>query len=114
MEETIFDKIIAREVPADIVFENEDVLAFRDIEPQAPVHVLVIPKVRMRSLAESTDHTPEVIGRLMHGAALTARALGVEEGGYRAVLNTGKDALQTVAYLHVHLLAGRKLGWPPG
>lgn len=114
MEETIFDKIIAGETQADIVFENDHVVAFRDINPQAPTHVLVVPRTRMQSIAETTNHEPQVIGRIMHGIAETARALDLEENGYRVVFNTGKDALQTVPYIHAHILAGRKLGWPPG
>ncbi len=114
MEETIFDKIIAGEMQADIVFENDYVVAFRDINPQAPTHVLVVPRTKMTSIAESTHHDPEVIGRIVHGIAETARSLGLEENGYRVVFNTGKDALQTVPYIHAHILAGRTLGWPPG
>ena len=114
MEETIFDKIIAGETQADIVYQDENVVAFRDINPQAPVHVLVVPRTRIASLARTTDHEATVVGALMHGIAKTARALEVEESGYRVVFNTGKDALQTVPYIHAHILAGRKLGWPPG
>ncbi len=114
MEETIFDKIIAGETEVDTVFENEHVVAFRDINPQAPVHVLVIPRTRMESIAQATDHSPEVLGRLIQGVALTARSLGLEKNGYRVVFNTGRDALQTVQYVHAHILAGRKMAWPPG
>jgi histidine triad (HIT) family protein len=114
MEETIFDKIIAGETQADIVFRNEDVVAFRDINPQAPVHVLVVPRHRMRSIAESPEQESSMLGRLMQGIALTARELGLEENGYRVVFNTGRDALQSVEYIHAHILAGRTLGWPPG
>ncbi len=114
MEDTIFDKIISGEMQADIVFENDDVVAFRDINPQAPTHVLVVPRTRMESIAETSDHDPQVIGRIVHGIAETARTLGLEEAGYRVVFNTGKDALQTVPYLHAHILAGRKMAWPPG
>ncbi|MFP4375156.1 MAG: histidine triad nucleotide-binding protein [Spirochaetaceae bacterium] len=114
MERTVFDRIIAGETDADIVFENEDVVAFREIAPQAPVHVLVIPRTRMKDISESTEHDPVVIGKLIQGIAHTARLLGLEETGYRVVFNTGRDALQTVPYLHGHILAGRTLGWPPG
>lgn len=114
MEETIFDKIIAGETQADIVFQNDHVVAFRDINPQAPVHVLVVPRTRMRSIAETTNHDPALIGHIVHGIAETARALELEENGYRVVFNTGADAMQTVPYIHAHILAGRKLGWPPG
>ncbi len=114
MEETIFDKIIAGDTQADIVFQNDHVVAFRDINPQAPVHVLVVPRTRMKSIAESTSHSPEVMGHIIHGIAETARTLELEENGYRVVFNTGRDAMQTVPYIHAHILAGRKLGWPPG
>jgi histidine triad (HIT) family protein len=114
MEETIFDRIISGEMKADIVFENDAVVAFRDINPQAPVHVLVVPRTRMRSIAETTEHDPAVIGAFMHGIAETARTLGLEDDGYRVVFNTGRDALQTVPYIHAHLLGGRQMEWPPG
>jgi histidine triad (HIT) family protein len=114
MEDTIFDRIIAGEMDADIVYEDDAVVAFRDISPQAPIHVLVIPRNRMQSIAEAPEHDAETIGRFMQGVALAARKLEVEENGYRVVLNTGRDALQTVPYVHAHIIAGRKLGWPPG
>lgn len=114
MEETIFDRIIAGTTEADIVYEDDDVVAFRDISPQAPVHVLVVPRNRMASIAESTDHDAASLGRFIQGIAKAARTLGVEENGYRVVFNTGKDALQTVPYVHAHIIGGRKLGWPPG
>ncbi len=114
MEDTIFDKILAGEIPADTVFENDHVIAFRDISPQAPEHVLVVPRNRMTSIAEAPDHDPAVLGHFLQGIALTAERLGLEEGGYRVVFNTGRDAQQTVAYIHAHILGGRKLQWPPG
>ncbi|TVR70288.1 MAG: histidine triad nucleotide-binding protein [Spirochaetaceae bacterium] len=114
MEKTIFDGIIAGEVPADVVYRDEHVIAFRDINPQAPVHVLVVPLERMESIAEATSGKPETLGRFMQGIATVARELGLEEKGYRVVFNTGRDALQTVQYVHAHILGGRKLGWPPG
>ena len=106
--------ITAEDIELDIVFENDDVVAFRDINPQAPIHVLVVPRARMESIAETTNHDPQVIGRIIHGIAETARTLGLEENGYRVVFNTGTDALQTVPYIHAHVLAGRKMAWPPG
>lgn len=114
MEETIFDKIIAGTIPADIVYRDEHVIAFRDINPQAPVHVLVVPFDRMESLADAGDREPESLGRFLQGIAATARDLGLEEGGYRVVFNTGRDALQTVQYVHAHILGGRTMKWPPG
>lgn len=114
MEETIFDRIIAGETEADIVYEDDFVVAFRDINPQAPVHVLVVPRERMRSIADAPNHDPATMGRLVQGIALAAKKLELEESGYRVVFNTGKDALQTVPYIHAHIIGGRKLGWPPG
>lgn len=114
MEETIFDKIIAGDIPAEIVYRDEHVIAFRDINPQAPVHVLVVPLVRMESLADASDRTPETLGNFVKGISATARELGLEDNGYRVVFNTGRDALQTVQYVHAHILGGRKMGWPPG
>ncbi len=114
MEPTIFDKIISGEMQADIVYEDDHVVAFRDINPQAPTHVLVVPRTRMKSVAESVDHDPAILGSFMHGIARTARTLGLEDNGYRVVFNTGADALQTVPYIHAHILGGRKMGWPPG
>lgn len=115
MSDTIFDKIVSGEMKADIVFEDEHVVAFNDINPQAPFHVLVVPRRRMQSIADAaeTEELPE-LGAFLRGIARTARKLGLEEGGYRVVFNTGADALQTVAYVHAHILGGRKMGWPPG
>jgi histidine triad (HIT) family protein len=114
MEETAFDKIISGETDADIVYQNDYVVAFREIAPEAPVHVLVIPRTRMRDVSETPEQDPVVVGKLLQGIAETARSLGLEENGYRVVFNVGRDALQTVPYLHGHILAGRTLSWPPG
>lgn len=114
MEDTIFDRIVAGDTEADIVYEDDYVVAFRDISPQAPVHVLVVPRNRMQSVADAPQQDPAVLGRFMQGIAETAKTLGLEENGYRVVFNTGKDALQTVPYIHAHIIGGRKLGWPPG
>jgi len=108
----LFCRIIAGEIPARIIAETDECLAFQDITPQAPTHVLVIPKVHVASLAGVTD--PLVAGRVLLLAAEVARTLGVEAAGYRVVLNTGDDGGQTVHHLHAHLLAGRALHWPPG
>lgn len=110
---TLFQKIIDREIPADIVYEDEHTLAFRDINPQAPVHILVIPKKPIASIAEATADDEAVLGRVL----LSARAVARDEGladGYRLVINCGSDAGQTVYHLHVHVLGGRRLSWPPG
>jgi len=109
---TIFQKILDRQIPARIVAEDEHCLAFHDVNPQAPVHVLVIPKVAVRSLAEATD--AGMLGQVMLMAARVARELGIEDSGYRVVLKTNGNAGQTVFHLHAHVLGGRVLTWPPG
>jgi histidine triad (HIT) family protein len=112
MPDCLFCRIVRREIPAQIVAETDDCLAFRDIAPQAPTHVLVIPKLHVTSLASLAD--PEIAGHLLMLAAEIARTLGVSDAGYRVVLNTGVHGGQTVHHLHAHLLAGRALDWPPG
>lgn len=114
MSETIFSKIIAREIPADIVFENDQVLAFRDINPQAPVHVLIIPKQPIATLNDLDDADAGLIGQLFLAAKHIAADLGVAEAGYRTVMNCNRDGGQDVFHIHLHLLAGRQMGWPPG
>lgn len=111
--ETIFSKIIRREIPADIVYEDNLVLAFKDINPQAPVHILVIPKQPLARLsaAESQDHA--LLGHLLLTAKRVAAEAGLENG-YRIVINDGADGGQTVSHLHLHILGGRLLQWPPG
>ncbi|MBM4074920.1 MAG: histidine triad nucleotide-binding protein [Planctomycetes bacterium] len=110
---TIFQKIIDRQIPADIVFEDELSLAFRDINPQAPVHFLVIPKRAISSLAMANDDDAALLGHLLIVAKKVAQQLGLSNG-YRTVLNCGKDGGQTVDHIHVHVLGGRSLSWPPG
>ncbi len=114
MSETIFSKIIRREIPADIVYENDIVLAFRDLNPQAPVHVLFIPKRPLATLNDATTSDAELLGQLLLAAADYARQEGFAESGYRTVINCNEDGGQTVFHIHVHLLAGRRLDWPPG
>jgi histidine triad (HIT) family protein len=114
MAGTIFDKIIAREIPADIVFEDEHVLAFRDINPQAPVHVLFIPKRAIATLNDLSEGDEVVVGRLAMAAAAYARREGFAQDGYRVVMNCNRDGGQTVFHIHLHLLGGRPLAWPPG
>jgi histidine triad (HIT) family protein len=111
---TIFERILAREIPANIVYENDDVLAFHDVAPQAPVHVLVIPKVKIVNFSNISEIDDAVIGRYFKAAAKVAALLGLEQSGYRVVLNNGKDGGQTVDYLHIHILGERRLSWPPG
>lgn len=110
---TLFQKIIDREIPADVVYEDELALAFRDVRPQAPVHVLVIPKRPLRNLAEIEDEDAALLGHLQRVIRDVAVQLGLENG-YRVVLNVGPDGGQTVDHLHYHVLGGRSLGWPPG
>jgi histidine triad (HIT) family protein len=112
-EKTIFKRIIDREIPADIVYEDGQCLAFRDVNPQAPTHVLVIPKQEIPALDQAGEADAAVLGHLLLVAARLAGDLGLANG-FRAVINCGADAGQTVDHLHVHLLGGRGLGWPPG
>ena len=108
----LFCRIAQKEIPAQIVAENADCVAFRDINPQAPVHILVIPRVHVASVADVMD--PTMIGKLTAVAKELARREGIAESGYRLVMNTNADAGQTVFHLHLHLLGGRTMGWPPG
>jgi histidine triad (HIT) family protein len=113
MSETIFSKIIRKEIPAEIVYEDDLVLAFRDVHPQAPVHILIIPKQEIVSIAEADEADAALLGHLL----LTAKRVATQEGldeGYRIVINTGKDGGQTVFHLHLHLLGKRMMAWPPG
>ncbi len=114
MSRTLFEKIIAREIPADIVFEDEAVLAFRDLHPQAPTHVLVIPKKVIPRIAEAGLADQTVLGHLLLSAAQVAERLGLTAGGYRLVINNGPHGGETVPHLHCHLLGGRPMTWPPG
>ncbi|CAN8313789.1 unnamed protein product [Cochlearia groenlandica] len=112
---TIFDKIIAKEIASDIVYEDEYVLAFRDINPQAPVHVLVIPKMRdgLTMLSNAEPRHVEVLGQLLHASKIVAEKEGILDG-FRVVINNGAEACQSVYHLHLHVLGGRQMKWPPG
>jgi len=110
---TLFGKVIRREIPADIVYEDELCLAFRDINPQAPTHVLLIPKKEIAKLSSADGADQALLGHMMLAAAKVARQLGVEDA-FRLVVNNGAEAGQSVFHLHLHILAGRKLRWPPG
>ena len=110
---TLFSKIIAREIPADIVYEDSHCLAFRDINPQAPTHVLLIPKQEIPRLTDAGDADQVLLGHLLLAAGKVARQLGVDDA-FRLIVNNGADAGQTVFHLHLHILAGRPLRWPPG
>lgn len=111
---TIFDKIIRREIPADIVYEDDLALAFRDIAPQAPTHILVIPKKPVVNVASAGDEDQALLGHLMLVVRNVARDEGLVEGGYRIVANNGPHGGQSVDHLHFHILGGRQLTWPPG
>lgn len=113
-EETIFSKIIRREIPADVVYQDELVTAFRDINPQAPVHVLIIPKQHIRTINDIETEHEELVGKLFSAAGEIAAREGIAESGYRVVMNCNEGAGQTVFHIHLHLLGGRRLGWPPG
>ncbi|MEY2491138.1 MAG: histidine triad family protein [Verrucomicrobiota bacterium] len=110
---TIFEKIIARQIPAEIIFENDDVLAFRDVNPQAPVHLLIVPKRVIPRLADATEKDGELLGKLLLTAGELAKKLQLKSG-FRVVINSGPDAGESVPHLHVHLLGQRQMSWPPG
>jgi len=114
MADTIFGKIVRREIPADIVYEDDDVLAFKDLNPQAPVHVLFVPKRALATLNDATPADAELIGKLVLAAAAYAKREGFDKDGYRTVINCNEHGGQTVFHLHVHLLAGRRMHWQPG
>lgn len=114
MSKTIFEKIIAREIPAQIVFEDDLVLAFRDITPQAPTHILIVPKKPIPRIAEAGPEDHKLLGHLLLKAAEVAEKVGLKSGGYRLVINNGPDGGESVPHLHCHILGGRKMQWPPG
>ena len=114
MSKTLFEKIVAREIPAQIVFEDDLVLAIRDISPQAPTHVLIFPKKLVPRIAEATPDDHKLLGHLLLKAAEVADKVGLKQGGYRLVINNGADGGETVPHLHCHILGGRHLAWPPG
>lgn len=111
---TLFEKIIARQIPADIVYEDDLVLAFRDIKPHAPTHVLIVPKKVIPRIADATPEDHKILGHLLLKAAHVANQLGLQKTGYRLVINNGPDAGESVPHLHCHILGGRSLAWPPG
>lgn len=114
MSDDLFLKIVSREIPADIVYETDDVLAFRDVNPQAPLHVLIIPKNRIPTINDMQADNAELFGKLFLAARDIAKEQGVDEEGYRVVMNCNSGAGQTVFHVHLHLLGGRALHWPPG
>ena len=113
-DDTIFDRILRGDIPADIVYEDEHCVAFRDIQPQAPVHVLVIPRRKLAGLQGTSPEDAAVLGPLLVAARQVAVLEGIEATGFRCVINAGADGGQEVPYLHVHVLGGRRLSWPPG
>jgi histidine triad (HIT) family protein len=114
MSDDLFLKIIDREIPADIVFENDEILAFRDIDPQAPVHILIIPKRRIPTINDLDSGDRELVGNMLLAARDIARAEGLSEDGYRLVFNCNPNGGQSVYHIHLHLLGGRRMTWPPG
>jgi len=113
-EDTIFDRILAKEIPSEAVYEDEDVYAFKDIEPQAPVHVLVLPKKKVERFSQLKERTDKEVGAFFRKVSAVAEKLGLEKEGYRVVLNNGAHGQQSVEYLHAHILGGRQMSWPPG
>jgi histidine triad (HIT) family protein len=114
MSKTLFEKIIAREVPGSILYEDDLVVAFRDIRPQAPTHVLIVPRKPIPRIAEATPEDERVLGHLLLKAAEVASKLGLTQSGFRLVFNNGPDAGEAVPHLHCHILGGRHMSWPPG
>lgn len=114
MSDTIFGRIVRKEIPADIVYEDDEILAFRDINPQAPVHILIIPRAPVATLNDLGPEHAALVGRMHLVAARIAREQGFAEAGYRTVINCNGDGGQDVFHVHLHLLAGRRMGWPPG
>jgi len=112
--ETIFSKIIRREIPSDLVYQDEQVTAFRDINPQAPVHILIIPQRVIPRIGQARDNDATLLGKLLLAARDIAKREGLDESGYRLVINHGPNAGESVPHLHIHLLGGRPLDWPPG
>jgi histidine triad (HIT) family protein len=114
MAQTLFEKIVSREIPATIVYEDDLVLAFHDIKPQAPTHVLIIPKKPIPRVAEAKPEDHKVLGHLLLKAAEVAKLVGLSQTGFRLVFNNGPDAGEAVPHLHCHILGGRPMAWPPG
>jgi histidine triad (HIT) family protein len=114
MSKTLFEKIVTREIPAALIYEDDLVAAFRDINPQAPTHVLIVPKKPIPRIAEAGHGDQTLLGHLLLKAAEVAAKVGLKEGGYRLVINNGPDGGESVPHLHVHILGGRAMGWPPG
>ncbi|XP_044738395.1 histidine triad nucleotide-binding protein 1-like [Chrysoperla carnea] len=112
--DTIFGKILRKEIPCEFLYEDEQCVAFKDVNPQAPVHILVIPRKPISQLSKSTDEDEAVLGHLLVAARKVAKQVGIDETGYRLVINDGKNGAQSVFHLHIHILGGRQMQWPPG
>jgi histidine triad (HIT) family protein len=111
---TLFEKLIARQIPSEVVYEDDQVFAFRDIHPQAPTHILVVPKRPIPRIGEAKPEDAPLLGHLLLKAAEVAKSVGLAESGFRLVINNGRDGGESVPHLHCHILGGRPLGWPPG
>jgi len=114
MEDCIFCKIVNKDIPAELIFEDEQIVAFNDINPQAPIHILIIPKEHFASLNDIPEEKKELLSHILLKARQIAQNIGIEENGYRIVLNTARDSGQEVFHIHFHLLGGRRMTWPPG
>ena len=114
MTSTIFDKIISKEIPCDIIYEDDNILAFNDINPQAPVHILIIPKKKIATLNDISEKDTKLVGEIVIRAKKIANSLNIASNGYRLVFNCNKYGGQTVYHIHLHLLGGRQFAWPPG
>src|SRR2546425_6961015 len=114
MSRNIFEKIVAKEIPATIVYEDDLVLAFRDVNPQAPMHILIVPKKSISRIAEAKPADAQLLGHLLLKAAAVAEKAGLTQTGYRLVINNGRDGGESVPHLHCHILGGRPMAWPPG
>jgi histidine triad (HIT) family protein len=114
MADCLFCRIIHRDIPASIVYEDDRVLAFNDINPQAPTHVLIVPKAHIATLNDLSSDDDQVVGELVRRAAAIAKERGISAGGFRTVFNTNREAGQTVFHIHLHLIGGREMHWPPG
>lgn len=113
MSDSIFTKIINREIPSEIVYEDEEIIALNDISPKAPVHVLIVPKKHIATLNDATEDDAVLLGKLLLTAAKIAKSLGIAENGYRIVVNCNKEGGQSVFHIHFHLIGGKQLGWSP-
>ncbi len=114
MPKTLFEKIIDKDIPSKIVYEDDKVVAFRDVNPKAPVHVLIVPRKPIPRILDAKPEDKEVLGHLLLKAAELAAELGLERSGFRLVINNGPDAGESVPHLHCHIIGGRAMGWPPG